>query len=90
MKKVVSRHPEVMGGTPCFAGTRVPIHTLVDYLKAGDTVDDFLDGFPTVKREQVDALLKGSEDDGLSELDRRVIEQGALDALDEPGSEQTS
>ena len=42
-----------MGGTPVFAGTRVPILTLIYYLSAGDSIDEFLDGFPTVEREQV-------------------------------------
>ncbi|MHC5729083.1 MAG: DUF433 domain-containing protein, partial [Nostoc sp.] len=50
--------PEIMGGTPVFAGTRVPVQTLLDYLKAGESIDDFLDGFPTVSREQVIALLE--------------------------------
>ena len=47
-----------MGGTPVFSGTRVPVQTLLDYLKAGDSIDDFLDGFPTVTREQVLNLLE--------------------------------
>ena len=47
-----------MGGTPVFAGTRVPVQTLIDYLEGGDTVDDFLEGFPTVRREQVIAFLE--------------------------------
>lgn len=47
-----------MGGTPVFAGTRVPVQTLLDYLEAGETIDDFLTGFPTVKREQVIAFLE--------------------------------
>ena len=55
---IISTSPEVMGGTPVFAGTRVPIQTLLDYLKAGESIDDFLDGFPTVTREQVIALLE--------------------------------
>jgi uncharacterized protein (DUF433 family) len=50
---MISVSPEVMGGTPVFTGTRVPIQTLMDYLKAGESIDDFLDGFPTVTREQV-------------------------------------
>lgn len=49
--------PDILSGTPCFAGTRVPIQALMDYLKAGDRVDDFLSDFPTVSREQVAALL---------------------------------
>ena len=55
---IVSISPEIMGGTPVFAGTRVPIQTLLDYLKAGESIDDFLDGFPTVTREQIIALLE--------------------------------
>ena len=47
-----------MGGTPVFAGTRVPVQTLFEYLEAGDTIDDFLVGFPTVTREQVLVLLE--------------------------------
>jgi len=47
-----------MGGTPVFAGTRVPIQTLLDYLEGGETIDDFLEGFPTVRREQVIAFLE--------------------------------
>lgn len=61
-KKVVSVDPEVMGGTPCFAGTRVPVQTLLDYLESGDSIDDFLDGFPTVKRSQVIAILEEAKD----------------------------
>lgn len=55
---IISISPEIMGGTPVFTGTRVPIQTLLDYLKAGESIDDFLDGFPTVTREQVIALLE--------------------------------
>ena len=47
-----------MGGTPVFAGTRVPVQTLLDYLEAGDSIDDFLKGFPTVRRAQVVAFLE--------------------------------
>jgi len=50
---VISRHPDVMGGTPVFAGTRVPVQTLLDYLEAGGSIDEFLAGFPSVTREQV-------------------------------------
>lgn len=50
-----------MGGTPVFAGTRVPIETLIDFLKNGDSIDDFLDGFPTVRREQVIEFLDEAE-----------------------------
>ena len=47
-----------MGGTPVLTGTRVPIQTFLDYLKAGESIDDFLDGFPSVSRAQVIALLE--------------------------------
>lgn len=59
--QVVSISKDVMGGTPVFAGTRVPIQTLIDFLTAGDTIDDFLEGFPTVSREQVIEYLKQAE-----------------------------
>jgi uncharacterized protein (DUF433 family) len=55
---IVSMSSEVMGGALVFAGTRVPVETLLDYLKAGESVDDFLAGFPTVSREQVVGLLE--------------------------------
>jgi uncharacterized protein (DUF433 family) len=55
---IISVSSEVMSGTPVFAGTRVPVQTLLDYLKAGESIDDFLDGFPTVTKEQVIALLE--------------------------------
>jgi uncharacterized protein (DUF433 family) len=51
-----------MGGTPVFAGTRVPIQTLLDYLEAGESIDDFLSGFPSVSREQVIAFLEEAKD----------------------------
>ncbi|NER05131.1 MAG: DUF433 domain-containing protein [Okeania sp. SIO3C4] len=55
---IISTSPEIMGGTPVFAGTRVPVETLFDYLKAGESIDDFLDGFPSVTQEQVTELLE--------------------------------
>jgi len=58
---VVSSSKEVMGGTPVFSGTRVPIQTLIDYLSAGDSIDEFLDGFPTVGRDQVVEFLHVAE-----------------------------
>jgi uncharacterized protein (DUF433 family) len=59
---VVSCNPEVMGGTPVFAGTRVPIQTLIDYLEAGESIDEFLAGFPSVSREQVIQFLEQAKD----------------------------
>jgi uncharacterized protein (DUF433 family) len=58
---VVSRSPDVMGGTAVFRGTRVPVQTLLDYLEAGDSIDDFLAGFPSVTRRQVIAFLEEAE-----------------------------
>lgn len=57
-QSVVCRDPEVLGGTPVFAGTRVPVQNLIDYLEAGDSLDDFLDAFPSVKKEQAIAALE--------------------------------
>jgi len=51
-----------MSGAPCFAGTRVPIQNLIDYLEGGDSIEEFLDGFPTVSREQVIAFLEEAKD----------------------------
>ena len=50
--------PEIMHGTPCFAGTRVPVQSLFDYLKRGYNIDYFIAEFPTVKREQAEAVLE--------------------------------
>lgn len=58
VQPIVTSSPDVLSGTPVFAGTRVPVQALLDYLEAGETIDDFLAGFPTVKREEVVAFLK--------------------------------
>ena len=58
---IISTSPDIMGGTLVFTGTRVPVQTFLDYLKGGESIDDFLDGFPTVSREQVIALLEEAE-----------------------------
>ena len=55
---VVHSDPEILGGTPVFVGTRVPIRNLIDYLEAGDSLEDFLHSFPTVQREQALAALE--------------------------------
>jgi uncharacterized protein (DUF433 family) len=62
MDNVISRDPEIMGGTPVFRGTRVPVQTLLDYLEAGDSIDEFLKGFPSVTRAQVIAFLEQAKD----------------------------
>jgi uncharacterized protein (DUF433 family) len=54
----IKSDPQIMGGTPCFAGTRVPVRTLFDYLEHGKPLDDFLRGFPSVTREQALAVLE--------------------------------
>ena len=54
--------PDIMGGTPVFVGARVPFQTLLDYLEAGDPLDEFLDDFPSVRREQVVAALEAAKD----------------------------
>jgi uncharacterized protein (DUF433 family) len=55
---VVTSSPDVMGGTPVFAGTRVPIENLLDYLEGGESIEDFLEGFPSVSRDQVITFLE--------------------------------
>jgi uncharacterized protein (DUF433 family) len=57
-KAVIISSPDVMGGTPVFAGTRIPVATLFDYLEEGESIDDFLEGYPGVTREQVVAVLE--------------------------------
>jgi uncharacterized protein (DUF433 family) len=52
-QSVAKIDPEIMSGAPCFAGTRVPIQNLIDYLEGGDSIDEFLEDFPTVSRQQV-------------------------------------
>jgi len=58
MKPVTSSDPDILGGAQVFAGTRVPVQTLIDYLEAGETLDAFLDSFPSVTREQAIAALE--------------------------------
>ena len=67
-QSVISCNGEVMGGAPVFRGTRVPIQTFFDYLEAGDSIDEFLQGFPSVSREQVIAFLE--------EAKSRLVEAG--------------
>jgi uncharacterized protein (DUF433 family) len=55
---VITKDPDILGGTPVFAGTRVPFQALLDYLEGGDTLDEFLDDFPTVTREAAIAALE--------------------------------
>jgi uncharacterized protein (DUF433 family) len=57
-KEIVSRDSDILGGAPCFTGTRVPAQSLIDYLKAGEDIEDFLEGFTSVSREQAEAFLE--------------------------------
>ena len=59
---VVHSDPEILGGTPVFVGTRVPFRNLIDYLERNHSLDDFLDSFPTVSREQAVAALEAAHD----------------------------
>ena len=57
-RQIYHSDPAIMGGTPVFTGTRVPVDSLIDHLKAGDSLDRFLDGFPSVSREQAEGFLE--------------------------------
>jgi uncharacterized protein (DUF433 family) len=57
LEEIVNRDPDILSGRPVFRGTRVPIRSLFDYLEGGDTLDEFLRQFPSVRREQATALL---------------------------------
>ena len=57
-QSLITSTPDILGGTPVFRGTRVPVQTLIEYLEGGQTIDEFLDGFPTVSREQIIAFLE--------------------------------
>lgn len=56
--EIITVNPRIMSGTPVFAGTRVPVESLIAHIKAGDTLEDFLEGFPGVRREQAEAFLE--------------------------------
>ena len=68
---IITRDNEILGGTPVFAGTRVPVDTLIAHLKAGDPLGKFLDDFPSVSREQAEAFL---------ELAQQVLVEEVMDA----------
>jgi uncharacterized protein (DUF433 family) len=61
LQGIIHSDPEIMGGTLVFLGTRVPLQNLIDYLEGGESVEDFLDAFPTVKREQVIAVIEAGK-----------------------------
>lgn len=64
--------PRILSGTPVFSGTRVPVKGLIDHLAAGDTLDDFLEGFPTVRRDQAVAFLRIALDEALAATPREA------------------
>lgn len=66
---VVTSSPDILSGALAFAGTRVPVQALIDYLEGGETIDEFLVGFPTVKREQVIAFLLESSHEPGTDID---------------------
>jgi len=61
LKGIVHSDPETMGGTPVFVGTRVPLQNLIDALEGGESIEDFLDGFPSVKRSQAIAVIEAGQ-----------------------------
>ena len=70
-QQIIHSDPEILGGTPLFVGTRVPLKNLIDYLEAGDSLEKFLDAFPSVSREQAIAAL---------ELAREILSANARSA----------
>ncbi len=60
--RTITSSPDIMGGTPVFAGTRVPVQTFIEYIKAGESIEQFLQGFPSVRREQLLAFLDETRD----------------------------
>ena len=74
-KRVIHIDPEILGGTPVFLGTRVPVKNLFDYLEEGDTVEEFLEDFPSVKKEQVVKVLK---------ISRRLVERSSQLLYEDP------
>ena len=61
LKGIIHSDPTIMGGTPVFVGTRVPLQNLIDYLEGGESIEDFLEAFPTVSREQAIALIEAGK-----------------------------
>jgi len=66
LSQIVQKSPGILGGTPVFTGTRVPVATMLDYLEAGDRLGDFLEQFPTVSREQAVAFLEFAKEAALA------------------------
>ena len=86
VEEIIERDPQKLGGTPVFHGTRVPIQHLFDYLEGGESLEEFLDQFPTVSREQAVAVLTASRDSVLNtrtdtEARMELMSQAANDKL---------
>lgn len=60
-EKVIQSSPDILGGTPVFRGTRVPVQTFIEYLEGGESIDEFLSDFPTVTKEQVIQVLEAAK-----------------------------
>ena len=75
-RNVIERDSDTLGGTPVFAGTRVPIRILIEHLEAGDRLDDFLDGFPTVSRSQAIAVLEQAKAMLIGKVDEDAADGG--------------
>ena len=71
LDEIVRVNPDIMHGTPCFAGTRVPVETFLDYIEEGDTLDAFLADFPSVKRQQATGLLSLAQERLIESLSSR-------------------
>ena len=69
---IIVKSPDILTGTPVFAGTRVPIKNLLDYVRAGESVAEFLDDFPSVSRDQVDSVLASAETLLIETVDART------------------
>jgi uncharacterized protein (DUF433 family) len=61
LKGIIHSDPDIMGGTPVFMGTRVPLQNLIDSLEGGESIDEFLEGYPSVRREQVIAVIEAGK-----------------------------
>lgn len=70
--KAICRNPDILGGTPVFSGTRVPVRILIEHLEAGDCLDDFLDSYPTVSRAQAIEALEAVKDALIGKVDEAV------------------
>ena len=67
-QELIVSSPDILGGTPVFIGTRVPVKNLTDYIEAGDTLDEFLDDFPSVSREQAVEFIEQAKEALLAQL----------------------